>query len=61
MAQVVGVKAPIRDETLAAARCFGQHLRRGSHVAGVAGRQVDDGRPPEDVGEEVDLGRLTAA
>ena len=40
---------------------FGQDRRSGGHVAGVAGRQQQDARATEDIGERVDLGSLAAA
>ena len=60
-AEVVGIVAPVSDEPLQATWCCSEDLGRNLHVRGVAGREVDDGWSPEDVGEDVDLGGLAAA
>ena len=59
-AQMVGVVASIRDEPLETTGRCRDHLGRRLHVAGVARREVDNGGPPEDVGEDLDLGGLAA-
>src|SRR5204862_503541 len=57
-AQPVGVVALVGGQTLDPARRFGQHRRRGGHIAGVAGRQQEDAGAAEHIGERVDLGGL---
>ena len=58
---MVGIVAPIRHEALEAAGRGSEHLGRGLYVRGVARREVDDGGPSENVGEDVNLGGLPAA
>ncbi len=57
----VGVIAAVGDEAPKPARHRGDQVGRNLHVAGVAGREVDDRRAAEDVGDDVDLGGLPAA
>src|ERR1700709_1528777 len=53
-AQPVGVVALVGGQTLDPARRFGQHRRRGGHIAGVAGRQQEDAGAAEHIRGPVD-------
>ena len=52
----VGVVSAVGDQALEAARDGRDRLWRDRYVAGVAGREVDDGWAAEDVRDDVDLG-----
>lgn len=58
-AQPVGVVTLVRAQAADPPGGLGQHRRGGRYVNGVAGRQQKDAGTAEDVGEYVDLARLT--
>ena len=51
----------IGDEPAQASRDCREHLRSNSYIAGVARGEVDDRRPANDVGDDVDFGGLPAS
>ena len=56
----VGVIAAIGKEPPEPAWRSCDDLRRSLYIAGVAGREVDNRRAAEDIGDDVDLGGLAA-
>ena len=56
--QRIGVVTAIGDQPAQASRDRRDHLRSNSYIAGVARGEVDDRRPANDVGDDVDLGGL---
>ena len=59
-AQIIGVVTAIGNQPLQAARGRGDDGGSGPDIACVAGRQVDDRGAAEDIGEDVEFGRLPA-
>ena len=59
--QRIGVVTAIGDQPAQASRDRRDHLRSNSYIAGVARGEVDDGRPADDVGDDVDFGGLPAS
>ena len=56
----VGVIAAVGEKPSKPAWRSCNDLRRSLYVTGVAGREVDDRRAAEDIGDDVDLGGLAA-
>ena len=59
--QRIGIVARVGNKAAQPPRHSGEHVRRGRHVTGVAGREMDNRGAADDVGENVDFRRLTAA
>ena len=60
-AERVSIIAAIRGEPAKTPRSYGDNVGRDPYVAGIAGREMDDRRATEDIGDNVDLGGLPAA
>lgn len=61
VSQPFGIIALVGDQATDAAGCFGQHIRSGPFVAGIARCQKEDRQAAHDVDERVNLGGLAAA